>query len=246
LSVAGVVAALSLEARTLGLGSPLRRSDGLLALGDGTLVAVSGMGCTAAAVAARALIDAGARALVSWGMAGGLDPALRAGTICLPSVIVSRDGATFATDPHWRELLIAAIAARRIVVSGKLLTSALAIADVAGKATAFRATGAAAVDMESLGVAKIAAGHGLPFVAVRVIVDTAGDTLPATVLAASSEGRVRISQLILGIARSPREIAPVLRLARRYRTATRALVAVARTGALAPLAFAAASPSRIA
>jgi adenosylhomocysteine nucleosidase len=244
--VAGVVAALSLEARTLGLGSPIRRSDGLLTAGDGTLVAVSGMGCTAAAVAARTLIDAGAGALVSWGMAGGLDPALHAGTICLPSVVVSRDGATFATDPHWRELLIAAIAARRIVVTGKLLTSALAIVDIAGKAAAFRETGAAAVDMESLGVAKIATAHGLPFIAVRVIVDTAADTLPAAVLAASSDGRVRVSRLILGIARSPRDVASVLRLARQYRTATRALVAVARTGALAPLAFAAASPSRIA
>jgi adenosylhomocysteine nucleosidase len=240
----GVVAALSAEARTF--GAPLRRSDGLLAINDGTLVAVSGMGSTAAAIAARALVDAGATALVSWGMAGGLDPALPAGTICLPSAVVSRDGATFATDPHWRELLIAAIAAPHTVVSGKLLTTAVIIKDSAGKAAAFRETGAAAVDMESLGVAKIAATHGLPFIAVRVIVDTAGDTLPAAVLAASREGTVHISRLILGIARSPRDIAPLLRLAHRYRTASRALVAVARTGALAPLAFAAGSPSRIA
>jgi adenosylhomocysteine nucleosidase len=179
-------------------------------------------------------------------MAGGLDPGLHAGTICLPSIVVSRDGATFTTDHHWRELLSAAIAARRTVVSGSLLTSDLAIGDIAGKAAAFRETGAVAVDMESLAVASIAAAHKLPFIAVRVIVDTAGDALPRAVLAATRFGRVRISRLILGIVRRPSDIGSLIRLAQRYRTAQQALAAVARTGALAPLAFAASSSTRIA
>src|SRR6266700_4272235 len=114
LSRAGVVAALDLEARSF---SPwTRRRDGLLEVGDGTLVAVSGMGRAAAVRAAGALVDAGATALVSWGLAGGLDPGLQAGTICLPSVVVSRDGAAFATDLHWREILTAAIGRRLVVV----------------------------------------------------------------------------------------------------------------------------------
>jgi adenosylhomocysteine nucleosidase len=244
LSAAGVVTALSVEARTL--GSPIPRGDGLLEIRDGTLVAVSGIGCTAAATAACALVDAGATALVSWGMAGGLDPTLHAGTICLPSVVISPDGASFVTDHHWRELVGAAIAARRAVVGGKLLTSPRSIDDVAGKAAAFRDTGAAAVDMESLAVAEIASRHDVPFIAVRVIVDTADDALPGAVLAASSAGQVRISRLIQGLIRSPTDLLPLFRLARRYRAATRALAAVAHTGALAPLAFATASATRIA
>lgn len=243
MSGAGVVAALDMEARSL--GSRTRRRDGLFEVGDGTLVAVSGMGRTAAVGAAGALIDAGATALVSWGLAGGLDPRLQAGTICLPSVVVSRDGARFATDVHWREILAAAISHHLRVVSGTLLTSAEAIEDVAAKAAAFAETGAVAVDMESAGVAQIAASKRLPFVAVRAIVDTAGDTLPRAVMAAGTEGRVRFARLLFGIVRSPREIAPLMRLAQRYRAATRALGAVARTGALAPLAFAA-HPDRIA
>ena len=244
MSTAGVVAALDMEARSL--GHRTRRRDGLFEVGDGTLVAVSGMGRAAAVGAAGALVDAGVTALVSWGLAGGLDPALRAGTICLPSMVVSRDGATFATDLHWREILTAAISRRLIVVSGKLLTSVVAIEDVAAKAAAFGETGAVAVDMEIAGVAQIAALHKLPFVAVRAIVDTAGDTIPRAVMAAGSEGRVRLARLILGIVRSPREIAPIMQLAKRYRAAVRALGAVARTGALAPFAFGAAHPDRIA
>jgi adenosylhomocysteine nucleosidase len=244
LSTAGVVAALDMEARSL---RPMtRRRDGLFETGDGTMVAVSGMGRAAAVGAAGALVDAGATALVSWGMAGGLDPRLQAGAICLPSLVVSRDGAAFPTNLHWREILAAAIGQRFIVVSGRLLTSAVAIEDVAAKAAAFGETGAAAVDMESAGIAQIAELKKLPFVAVRAIVDTAADTLPRAVMAAGAEGRVRLARLILGIAASPREIAPLMRLAKRYRAATRALRAVARTGALAPLSFGAAHPDRIA
>lgn len=242
MSTAGVVAALLAEARTL--GPRLRRSDGLFSLDDGSLVAVSGMGGVAAATAAAALVHAGCGALVSWGMAGGLDPALRAGTICLPSVIVARDGAAVGTTLHWRESLTAAIAGGRAVVGGKLLSSDHAIANVAAKADAFRSTGAVAVDMESLAVAGVAARHELPFVAVRVIVDAAGDVVPPVVLASSVAGRVAVARLLLGMMRSPREIPPLLRLAQRYRAATEALAVVARTGALVPSGIAASVTTR--
>ena len=201
-------------------------------LKNGTLVAVCGMGGTAAAAAARRLIDAGASALVSWGLAGGLDPDLQAGTICLPRVVVARDGTRCVTDLHWREILTAVIARRRVVVGGQLLTSATAIDDVAGKAAAFRDTGAVAVDMESLCVGEVAALHGLPFVAVRVVVDTARDAVPAAVMASSADGQIHVARLILSLLRTPRDLQQLLRLARRYRSATRALTAVARSGAL--------------
>jgi adenosylhomocysteine nucleosidase len=243
LNETGVVAALAAEARTLGLAT--QRRDGLGAVGQGTIVAVSGIGGSAATLAARSLVEAGVGSLVSWGMAGGLNPALRAGTICLPHAVISSAGAKFLTDPHWREQLGAAIAGRS-VVGGALISSVAAIDSAAGKAAAFRDTGAMAVDMESAAVAEIAALHGLPFLAVRAIVDTADDTLPRQVVAASIAGQVQVGRLILGVARSPLAIAALLRLAGRYRAATRALAAVARTGALARGAFAAAAGFRVA
>src|SRR5579871_5227035 len=96
LSTLGVVAALNAEARTLGPAMP--RSDGLSLLGDGALLAVSGMGGALAAGAARRLLEAGAAALMSFGLAGGLDPALGAGAVVLPREIVSRGGARFAVS----------------------------------------------------------------------------------------------------------------------------------------------------
>jgi adenosylhomocysteine nucleosidase len=249
LNVVGVVCALAAEARHLGPAT--RRHQPLTPLADGTLLAVSGMGIAAAAHSARALVDAGARALVSWGMAGGLDPALTAGTVFLPSEVVSTDGAAVTTAPQWRKRLSEAIVAQHsaplaeTVIHGRLLTSRRAIGSLTDKAALFRETGAAAVDMESLAVAEIAQTHQLPFIAVRVIVDSAGDSLPrAVTVAADSEGHLQVWRLLGALVRAPADLAPLIRLAQRYRAASRSLAAVARVGPLAPYAFLP-SPDRV-
>jgi adenosylhomocysteine nucleosidase len=221
----GVVAALEAEARTL--GPAVHRRDGLSCLGDGTLLAVSGMGGALAALAARNLVDAGVAALMSFGLAGGLDPTLSAGTVVLPDAVISRAGARFSTSTGWREQLSAAIAKQRRVAGGTLLTSLAAISAVKDKAAAFRETGAVAVDMESFSVAEVAAAHGLPFIAVRVIVDTAADVLPRAIMAASRGGHLNIPRLIGGLAAAPLDLIALIRLAQRYRAATRSLAAAA-------------------
>jgi adenosylhomocysteine nucleosidase len=221
----GVVAALEAEAHTL--GPAVRRHDGLAALSDGALLAVSGMGCALAAAAARRLAGAGVTALMSFGLAGGLDPELRAGNIVLPNEVISLEGARFVTDEAWRERLRLEIAKHHPVAGGKLLTSRRPIAEPADKIAAFRETGAVAVDMESVAVAEVAAAHRLCFVAVRVIVDTAADALPRTIVASSREGQVDIRRLIRGIAAAPWDLIALIRLARRYRSAIRSLHVVA-------------------
>jgi adenosylhomocysteine nucleosidase len=232
LKVAGVVAALAAEARAFGPAT--RMHGGAAVLADGTLLAVSGIGSAAAARACTLLIDAGATALVSWGMAGALDPSLTAGALCLPSEVITADGKCFLTAAHWRDPLALHIARQRPVAGGRLLSSAQAIDTPAAKQAAFRSTGAAAVDMESCAVAEVAAARSLPFIAVRAIVDEAGDAVPSAVVAASLGGEFKIGRLVGGLLRSPADIAPLIRLARRYRTATRSLRCVARLGSLEP------------
>lgn len=220
LKVVGVVCALASEARHL------RPSDALR-------VALSGMGGTAATQSARSLVEAGAQALVSWGMAGGLDPAFAPGTIFLPSEVVSPDGtAVIATDQSWRERLGARLTpGNRPVLQGRLLTSPKAVGTQADKAALLRQTGAAAVDMESLAIAEVARSRQLPFLAIRVIVDGAADTLPhAVTAAADSEGHLQVWRLLGALARTPGELPALIRLGGRYRLANRSLAAVARVG----------------
>lgn len=233
MNVVGIVSALAAEAYHLG---PAARWSGELGtLADGTLVVISGMGCAAAARAADRLVKAGATALTSWGLAGGLDPALPSGTVCLPSEVIAGDGTALPTERSWRERLIGAIASHHPVTGGKLLTLPQAIQSVADKAQAFRQTGAAAVDMESVAVAEIARQHGLPFIAVRVIVDTAGDSLPrAAMAAATGEGRLNVGRLLRALVAAPGEIPALIQLALRYRAARRALAAIGRLRLLGP------------
>lgn len=231
LSRVGVVCALASEARHLG---PLRVHELVGSLPDGTLVAVTGMGNAAALKGAEALVAAGAGALASFGLAGGLDPRLSAGAILLPSEVLGQDGSHVPTDPDWRQRLGLAIGAHIPVHEGTLLTMPAAVASIADKAQLFHTTGAAAVDMESVAVGQTALRHNLPFIAVRVIVDSAEDALPSAVMAAADkEGHVQIGRLMSALARAPSELAPLIRLARRYRAANRSLAAIARTGSLA-------------
>jgi len=198
----------------------------LALLGEGSLLALSGIGRAAATAAAQALVDAGVAQLMTFGMAGGLDPKLQPGSVVIPCELLSTDGARYAASRAWREQVAAAISPVRAVTEGNLLTSTLAMETPADKAAAFRATGAAAVDMESAAVADIAAKHNLPFIAVRVIVDSAADMLPRAVVAASKAGRVQFARLIGGLILAPREIAALIRLAQRYRIAMRSLHAI--------------------
>jgi adenosylhomocysteine nucleosidase len=235
--VVGIVCALQGEARHLGPTVP--RHASVTSRADGSLLAIAGMGCAAAALGACNLVKAGAAALMSWGMAGGLDPALAAGRIFLPSEVAGIDGASISTARRWREQLSAALMAYHPLTGGKLLTSSRSIASVAAKAALFRETAAAAVDMESLSVAEVAVAHGLPFIAVRVIVDGAGDTLPSAVRdAADANGQLRVWRLFGQILLAPAGVTSVIRLTRHYLAANRALAVVARTGHLAPEAFA--------
>lgn len=245
----GIVCALAREARHLGgaggcLTEPLPQAKAasrvvrMVSLDDGTLLAISGMGGAAARSAADTLIDAGVRALASWGMAGGLDPTLAPGTVCLPEEVTTPDGKPLRTTDYWRERLGCALSGREAVHRGRLLTVGSPVGSPADKAALHAQTGAVAVDMESAAVAEVARGRGLPFIAVRVIVDGAHDVLPRTIAAAADQsGEVHLWQLIGALARTPADLAPMIRLARRYRSASRSLAAVARTAPLARLAF---------
>ena len=154
----------------------------VLAASERPAIEVAGANAMRARAKASALVSRGCRALLSFGVAGGLDPALRAGDLVLAQTVRATDGQTFATDAAWRERLETALDGLAPVATAGLAGSDRMIAAPAEKAALRLATGAAAVDMESHGVARAANEAGVPFLVLRAISDGAADAIPEWVL----------------------------------------------------------------
>ena len=199
------------------------------------LLKQSGPGPDNAAAAARAVAQSGADALVSLGLAGGLEPRLQAGTAVVPDRIVLKSGEMLATDSVWKARIVAAIGTELATDEGALLSADSVLHTPDRKSAAARTTGAVAVDMESAAIAAVAAAAGLPAVAIRVVADCAADTLPAGIERWIDPSGHRRLAPIAAAALSPAQWPVLALLARRHRAAQRALRAVAQR--LAPTGF---------
>lgn len=185
----------------------------------------------AGASAARAerlaleMAGAGAAGLVSFGIAGGLDPALAPGTLVLADAIVPPDGNGLPTDPAWRRALGEALAAGGLAPhSGTVAGSDAALTTAAGKAALFATTGACIVDMESHGVARAAGAAGLACIVLRAVADPAGRALPPAALAGlRPDGGIDVIGLLAALVKDPRQIPGLVALAGNARAATAAL-----------------------
>ncbi len=168
------------------------------------------------------------RLLLSMGLAGALVPGPGAGDVCWPVEVADAQDRVHRAAP-----LPPDVAARfGIMVGGRLFSSAEPLADAPAKAAAHADHGALLVDMESFALAEIAARLAIPFGALRVVADEAGDRLPSAVLAATDgRGALHPVRLIAALAGRPGEWRDFARLARRGRRAERRL---GRVGAALP------------
>jgi adenosylhomocysteine nucleosidase len=178
--------------------------------------------------AASRLVADGATALVSFGLAGGLDPGLRPGMVVIPEKVLC-EGEIFAVD--------ADLAARFGGCTGHSLLAGTSIAaDAKTKRVLLNTTGAQAIDLESGSVARIAASYSLPFAVVRAICDPAERNLPpAALIALDQAGAIGFIAVLQSVLRRPGQIAGLLALARDVGRAREGLLRVLeRTAARAP------------
>ena len=136
------------------------------------------------ALAAESATRQGYHGIISFGVAGGLAADLRPGDWVIASAIVG-SGTSSPTDAAWSRRLCDAIAG---ATYAPIIGVDTAVAEPLAKRELHRATGAAAVDMESHVVAALAAAHGLAFTALRVIVDPAARTIPQAALRGMGAG----------------------------------------------------------
>lgn len=225
---AGFVTGLAIEA------SVLRRGAGRHDPEISERVACAGADSARALQLAEDLVAAGARALVSFGVAGGLDPDLGPGDVVLPDTVVAPGGAALATDASWRSRVLEAAQVEGLELrGGGLAGSDRAVATVSGKRALFAKSGALAVDMESHAVALAAQAAGVPLIVIRAVIDPADRALPKAVLGSiAPNGRARSGLVTARLMLRPWETLQVHRLRRDMTVALGALRAL--TTALGP------------
>jgi adenosylhomocysteine nucleosidase len=149
------------------------------------------------------------RGVISFGVAGGLDPSLKSGDVVVATEVMAGD-ARWLARLVLNEDLIAKLTAglgRRRVVKGGLAGVEEVVVAQAGKAALRMETGAAAVDMESHIAAAYAAEADLPFAALRVISDPASRALPALARSAiKPNGDIDLGMILRGVVRNPRAL----------------------------------------
>jgi adenosylhomocysteine nucleosidase len=144
------------------------------------------------------------RGVISFGIAGGLDPSLKSGDVVVATEVLSGDTRWLAGLALNEELIASVALGRRRVVRCGLAGVERVIGASAGKAALRSETGAAAVDMESHIAAAYEAEAGLPFAALRVISDPATRALPALAMTAiKPNGDIDLRKLLRGVARHP-------------------------------------------
>lgn len=167
------------------------------------------------ALARRALNTALAHeqfdAVVSTGFCGGLDPALAVGSIVAASDV---------RDPRTGRHYAASLPKARGFETGPMVSMDRVAVSAAEKAQ-LRLTGACAVEMEAAALAEYASQAGVDFYCIRVVSDTAAETLPIDFNAyRDDEGRFRRGRIAMAALASPvARIPALMRLERNCRVA---------------------------
>lgn len=197
-------------------------------MGSRTFAVVGhGIGHRRASDAARRAFDQipGAELVIGTGVVGALSSGLKPGDLVLADRVMTLDAGgkvTAMSHAHvgaiGRSLAMAGIAysAGAILTSNRVLTAA-------EKRSAKGSTGAIAVDMETAAIAAEANLRGIPFVALRAVLDEVDDEVVGGELA-DEDGNVRPLAATSFLLRNP---AAMLKLPRMLRNLSRATAAIA-------------------
>lgn len=206
----GIIAALPREIKPLVRGWKEERLPGKIRVytKDSAVAVCAGMGPARATLAVEAAMKARpVTMLLSVGLAGACDPALRVGDIVRAGVVVDAKSGERYTDSQFRQVLVTAVS-----VSG-----------VTEKKRLYESYGASAVDMEAATVARLAEARGVSFRAIKVISDDSAFEMEDISRFATPDGQFRdVAFAAYSIAR-PRLWPKVIALARNSNRAVEAL-----------------------
>jgi adenosylhomocysteine nucleosidase len=170
------------------------------------------------------LSDMAPALVISWGLCGGLDAGLRPGDLIVGAEVVSEAGVIPTDEAVTSSLRRRLTDAGARVALGRFVGVEAPVLTASAKAELRRATGAAAVDMESAIAGRFALERQAPFAILRAVADPADRDLPRLVVkAVDSAGRINVAAVIEELIRSPGQFTRLIAAARDSKAAFRAL-----------------------
>ena len=225
--VTGIVVALPEELSTL--SSKKFERGFCFPITENLIIACSGTGPNNARKAAQQLIAHDSQRLISWGCAAALDPSLKSGDLILPKQLLDQQQNTLSLQSEWHQQTRQLLEAQTSVHIGTLAESATIISLQQEKKILHKDTGAIALDMESIAVAKVAQQTGIKCLVIRAIADTADLDLPAAIThALNKQGDVVLSKLLTYLLWHPNQLTGLIKTGLHFRQAQNKLKVVAK------------------
>ena len=165
-----------------------------------------------------------ATGLISIGTAGGLSRRVTPGTLLVPKRILLSDGMALEPDTDWHAHVCRALMPLDSINTGDLLTVNAVVRQPEHKRGLHDKTKAIAIDMESGQLAQLAKQTGIRFLALRVVMDTVDDEIPAAAaVAVNKQGDMALGPLLQYLLSHPGDLVGLIRTARRFRIAASSL-----------------------
>jgi adenosylhomocysteine nucleosidase len=178
---------------------------------------------------AERFLEEGAELLVSFGIAGALSPALMPGAVLLPSEVIDEAGTRYLSDARAHAQVHQKLLGFAGLIPGNysILGARESVAKADEKENLFHVKQVVAVDLESHIIAYIATRAAKPFIVLRSIADPANRALPpAAANGLGADGKPALGRVLLSVARDPRQIPALIRLASDTKRALAALSSV--------------------
>ena len=152
----------------------------------------------------------GVAGVVSFGLCGALDPALKVGDLVIGQSVADAVD-RFDADTAWAARIAALLPEAKV---GSFARAERPVASAAEKAALRQSTGAIAVDLESFSVARLARWFGVPFAVIRAVSDAADRALPpAAQVGLGADGRPAIGPVFASLRSNPWQIGSLIKTA---------------------------------
>jgi adenosylhomocysteine nucleosidase len=195
---------------------------------DKLLVVYSGAGHVNAKSASELLVAKGANRLISWGCAAALSESLKPGDLILADELIDAGNVVMAASVDWLAYAKNSLAKFVVIQSGRLAESTSIVSSSKEKKQLHAITGAIALDMESVAVARVAKQHTLPFLIIRVIADPVNMNLPRAInYSLNDQGEMVLRKLLLFLFLHPAELPGLIKLGFHFNAAKKTLKSIA-------------------